>query len=199
MDINNLNHRLNRQITFLLEIDKLKSILRRTYHIDGKRYENDAEHSWHLALYAITLAEYTELEIDIAKVIKLVLIHDLAEIYAGDTFVYDEEGKKTQEKREKEGAEKLFALLPQEQEAEFHRLVEEFNAKQTPEAVFAGALDRLQPLLHNYYSDGKSWLEHNIAAESVLEVNASIEHGSGPLWELGKAIIAEAKSKGWLR
>lgn len=199
MDINNLDRRLKQQITFLLEIDKLKSILRRTYHIDGSRNENDAEHSWHLALYAITLAEYTDLDIDIAKVIKLILVHDLVEIYAGDTFVYDEEGKKTQEKREKVAADKLFALLPPDQEKMFHRLVEEFNAKQTPESIFANSLDRLQPLLHNYYSSGKSWQEHGIAAESVRGINASIEKGSTTLWELGKAIITDAKKKGWLQ
>jgi putative hydrolase of HD superfamily len=194
-----LDEKLEKQITFLLEIDKMKSILRRTYHIDGARHENDAEHSWHLALYAMTLAEYADEEIDISKVIKLVLVHDLVEVYAGDTYIYDEEGKKTQEKREKEAGEKLFALLPSEQAEQFHTLIEEFNSKKTPEARFAGALDRLQPLLHNYYSSGKSWQEHDIAAEDVRNVNASVADGSKTLWTLAGAIIDDAKKQGWLR
>jgi len=194
-----LDEKLEKQITFLLEIDKMKSILRRTYHIDGARHENDAEHSWHLALYAITLAEYADEEIDISKVIKLVLAHDLVEVYAGDTYIYDEEGKKTQEKREKEAAIRLFSLLPDDQTHYFHSLIDEFNSKKTPEARFAGALDRLQPLLHNYYSSGKSWQEHDIAAEDVRTVNASVADGSKTLWTLAGAIIDDAKKQGWLR
>ena len=199
MDRKKLDEKLEKQIAFLLEIDKMKSILRRTYHIDGARHENDAEHSWHLALYAITLAEYADEEIDISKVIKLVLVHDLVEVYAGDTYIYDEEGKKTQEKREKEAAITLFSLLPDDQAHYFHSLIDEFNGKKTPEARFAGALDRLQPLLHNYYSSGKSWQEHDIAAEDVRKVNASVADGSKALWTLAGAIIDDAKKQGWLR
>lgn len=199
MNIENLDEKLGRQISFLLEIDKMKSILRRTYHIDGTRNENDAEHSWHLALYVMTLAEYADADIDISKVIKLVLVHDLVEVYAGDTYIYDEEGRKSQEKREKEAAIKLFSLLPDDQAYYFHSLIEEFNGKETSESRFAGALDRLQPLIHNYYSSGKSWQEHNIAAEDVRKVNASVADGSKTLWTLANAIIDDAKKRGWLR
>lgn len=192
--------RFEQQIRFLREIDTLKNIFRQTYLLDGKRRENDAEHSWHLALYALVLSEYAnEPDIDYNQVVTMVLLHDLVEIYAGDTFVYDEEGRKSQTKREADAAEKLLSLLPDDQRRQFETLINEFNAKETKESQFANALDRMQPLLHNVLTEGKSWKEHGVTREQVIEMNRHVENGSRPLWNYVKTLIDEAHEKGWLR
>jgi len=163
MNLNNLESQMN----FIIEIDKLKSIFRQNYLVDSSRKENDSEHSWHLAMMVITLSEYFE-NIDILKTVKMVLIHDLVEIYAGDTFAYDEEANVGKEKREKEAAEKLFSLLPPNQANEYIDLWYEFEGMNSNESIFANIVDRLQLLILNVQSKGKSWHEHKVTYKKVI-------------------------------
>jgi len=186
--------RLQRQLQFILEIDRLKSVYRRTYLIDGTRHENSAEHSWHLALLAMTLAEHANQPLDVAKVIKMVLIHDIVEIDAGDTYFYDAQDEKAA--LEKLAADRIFGLLPQDQEKEFRDLWNEFESGATAEARFATALDRFIPQLHNYYTRGRSWKEHGITPDRVLTRNIEISNGSVTLWEWTQTLIAQAASEG---
>lgn len=165
------NERLRKQIEFLVTIDRMKEILRRTVLIDKSKRENDAEHSWHLALYAMILKEYCAEETDIDKVIKMVLVHDLVEVYAGDTFAYDAAALLDKEKREKEAAAKLFGMLDADQRDEINALWEEFEQGKTPEARFALVCDRLQPLIHNFLTEGHTWQEGRVQAHQVLERN----------------------------
>jgi putative hydrolase of HD superfamily len=191
--------RLERQIEFLLEIDKLKTILRRTYILHADRSENTAEHSWHLALTAMILAEYANEPIDISRVIKMVLIHDIVEIDAGDTYLYDTAGALDKAHREHAAAERLFGILPADQGREFRELWDEFEARKTIESRFAAALDRFVPQLHNYHTRGRSWQEHGITADRVLDRNACIADGSCTLWEWAQALLHDAVDKGFLR
>lgn len=161
--------KLKKQMQFLKEIDKLKNIFRQSLITDKSRYENDAEHSWHIAMYAVVLQEYAPKDIDILKVIKMCLIHDLVEIYAGDTFLYDEEMSQTKEKREKEAGKTLYAMLPENQGKELYSLWEEFEQKQTKEAIFCHTLDRLEPIMLNYITEGGSWKKHNVTKDIVLK------------------------------
>ena len=161
--------RLEKQISFLLEVDKLKNVLRRSSVTDGSRRENSAEHSWHLCMFALTLAEYAPEDTDISHVIKMLLVHDLVEVYAGDTYLYDEEGNKTKSKREHDAADKLYSLLPDGQGEDMKQLWYEFERCDTNEARFANALDRLQPILLNYANKGSIWLENNITKQNVEE------------------------------
>jgi putative hydrolase of HD superfamily len=188
--------RLARQLQFILEIDKLKSVYRRTYLIDGARHENSAEHSWHLAMLALILAEHANEPLDVAKVVKMVLVHDIVEIDAGDTYIYDAQGDKAE--RERVAADRVFGLLPEDQEAEFRGLWEEFETGASPEARFAAALDRFIPQLHNYHTQGRSWKEHGITAERVLTRNVEISHGSVTLWEWTQTLIERAVTEGLL-
>lgn len=188
--------RLARQLQFIIEIDKLKSVYRRTYLIDGARNENSAEHSWHLALLAIVLAEHANEPLDVSKVVKMVLVHDIVEIDAGDTYIYGAQGDKTE--RERLAAERIFGLLPPDQEAEFRGLWEEFESGATAEARFATALDRFVPQLHNYHTQGRSWKEHGITAERVLTRNVEMSHGSVTLWEWTQILIERAVTEGLL-
>jgi putative hydrolase of HD superfamily len=191
--------RLARQIGFLLEIDKLKRVLRETWHLDQSRKENDAEHSWHLAVMAVLLAEYaTEPGLDLARVVKMVLVHDLVEIDAGDTFVYDEVGARDKAEREQAAADRLFGTLPDDQAAEVRRLWEEFEARRTPEARYAAGLDRLQPLLHNYHTQGRTWREHGVTSDRVLARNCHMAEGAPRLWQYAESLIHEAVRKGYL-
>ncbi len=210
-----LNERLEKQLNFLLEADRMKSLYRQTYIIadesrgdsmrefEGenekyRRRENDAEHSFHLALFAMTLAEYSNEPVDIMKVMKMVLVHDIVEIDAGDTYCYDKEGAKTKAQREQQAADRLFGLLPEDQNKEYRGLWEEFEARQTPEARFAAALDRMQPMLLNYSRQGVSWREHDVSFEEVHSRNEHIGEGSGTLWEYMERVISDAADKGWL-
>ena len=188
--------RLASQLRFILELDRLKSIYRRTYLIDGTRSENSAEHSWHLALMAMVLAEHANEPLDVGKVIRMVLIHDIVEIDAGDTYIYAAQGDKTE--RERRAAERIFGLLPPDQEREFRELWDEFEAAKTPEARFASALDRFIPQLHNYHTQGRSWREHGITAERVLTRNVEISYGSVTLWEWTQTLIEQAVAEGLL-
>jgi putative hydrolase of HD superfamily len=152
--------RLEQQLGFILEVDKLKSVLRQTRLVDGSRRENDAEHSWEVAMMAVVLAEHAGAPIDLARVVRMLLIHDIVEIDAGDTFIYDEGARKTQVEREEQAAERLFGLLPDDQAVELRELWAEFEDLKTAESRFATAMDRLQPLLHNYHSGGAIWSKH---------------------------------------
>lgn len=194
-------NRLSRQIQFIVEIDKLKQIRRQTVLMDRSRPENSAEHSWHLALMAIVLSEYADSrQLDTLHVLKMVLVHDLVEIDAGDTFCYnqDPELAVSQKNREAAAAERIFNLLPEDQAADLKSLWEEFEGAMTPESRFARALDRLHPIVHNYMTRGMAWRKHGIHKSQVLERNQPIEDGSEALWSFAKAIIEEAVEKGYL-
>jgi putative hydrolase of HD superfamily len=194
-----MRDRLKQQLDFLLEIDQLKEVLRQSYICRGLRRENSSEHSWHLAVMALVLAEHAGAAIDTLRVVKMALVHDLVEIDAGDTFCYDEAGNADKAAREAIAADRIFGLLPDDQGREFRSLWEEFEARATPEARFAAALDRLMPLLHNYASRGKTWQEHDVPAAKVLERNRHIEDGSAQLWALAESLIDDAIEKGWLK
>ena len=191
--------RLEQQIRFILEIDKLKTILRRTYLLHVDRAGNTAEHSWHLAMMAILLAEYANEPVDVPRVVKMVLVHDIVEIDAGDTYIYDTQGALDKADREHAAADRLFGMLPSDQGREFRTLWEEFEARQTPDAKFAGALDRFMPQLHNYHTQGRSWNEHGITADRVLERNSCMAEGSASLWDLAQALVDDAVAKGFLK
>jgi putative hydrolase of HD superfamily len=191
--------RLRRQIDFLVEIDKLKGVLRQTWLTDGSRRENDAEHSWHLAVMALLLAEHAaERDLDVARVVKMVLVHDLVEIDAGDTFVYDRERDTQWAAREREAAERIFGMLPPDQAAAFRRLWDEFEARDTPEARFAAGLDRLQPILHNYHTQGRVWREHGVTSDRVIAHNRHMAEGAPRLWEYAHELIRDAVNRGYL-
>lgn len=175
--------RLNKQVDFCREIDKEKNIGRQTYLSDGKRKENDAEHAWHMAVMALVLSEYANEKIDLLKTISMLLIHDLVEIDAGDTYCYDEEAKKSQQAREQAGAERLFSMLPKEQAQKFYDLWREFEEVKTPEAKFARTLDCFQPMMLNVASGGKSWMEHSVKLSQLIHRNEHTPKGSKTLWQ----------------
>lgn len=178
--------RLEKQFDFCREIDKEKFIGRQTYLSDGKRKENDAEHAWHMAIMAILLNEYANEEIDVLKTVTMLLIHDLVEIDAGDTYAYDEEGKKTKKEREERAAERIYGLLPQDQQEKLRRLWEEFEAWETPEAKFAHAMDNIQPIMLNAATDGWSWEEHGVHLSQILGRNQHTAEGSAVLWDYAR-------------
>jgi len=190
--------RLEQQIRFIVEIDKLKTVYRRTYLINENRKENTAEHSWHIAVMAMVLVEYANEPIDITRVLKMALIHDIVEIDAGDTFVYDIEAELNKAERERVAADRLFALLPEDQAIEFRQLWNEFETRSTADSRFAAALDRMIPQLHNYYTGGGSWKEHMITHDRVIAKNATMKEGATPLWEWTQKLLASAVEKGFL-
>lgn len=193
-----MDDRLHRQLQFLLELDKLKTIFRRNYLADGTRVENDAEHSWHFALAACLLCEHAAVPVDAAKVMRMGLIHDVVEIDAGDTFVYDTVARATQEEREARAADRLFGLLPEDQAREYLGLWREFESNQTPESRFARAIDRMLPVLLNHASHGKAWREHGVTREKIFSVNQErITLGSPALWEAVRARVEEAEREGY--
>ena len=187
--------RLRQQLQFILEIDRLKNVLRRSYLIDVDRHENSAEHSWHLALAAMVLAEHAKETIDVGKVIRLVLVHDIVEIDAGDTFIYDDAANVGKAVREQQAANRLFGLLPEDQAKSFMALWREFEDRQTSEAKFAFALDRLMPILHNVFKQGRSWQEHGIRQEQALTKNRPIDDGSPVLWQAVESLIKQTLAK----
>ncbi len=184
---------------FICELDNLKSVFRRTLLLDGSRAENDAEHSWEMAAMALVLHEYAEPGTDLLKVLKMLLMHDLVEIDAGDTFVYDAAAAGDQADRELIAANRIFGLLEEPERSEFHALWREFEDRITPEARFARALDRLQPLLHNYYTKGKAWQENRITAAQVRRVTSVIREGSRELGALSERMIQAAIAKVFLK
>jgi len=185
--------RIADQLRFIEEIDKVKAVLRRTRLLDNSRYENDAEHAWHLAVMAVVLAEHANVPtLDVGKVIKMVLIHDIVEIDTGDTFLYDREARRARESSERAAAERIFGLLPADQRDEMMALWVEFESRQTPEAKFAAALDRLEPILQNARTGAHAWKKHGVTKSEVLAANRHVAEGSEELWRLAEELIESA-------
>ena len=190
--------RLEKQLQFIKEIDRLKDIYRRSYLLSQNRKENSAEHSWHVAVMALLLKDHADGEINVGRVVEMLLIHDIVEIDAGDTFCYDEKGKLSQHDRERKAAERIFGLLPDDQGKRLFDLWLEYDAEETDDACFAVAVDRLMPLLHNLGTEGKSWKENGVVKDQVLNHNSKIVKSSSRLWEYVEAKIIEAAEKGIL-
>lgn len=190
--------RLARQLAFVLEIDRLKTILRQTPLADGSRRENSGEHSWHLATMALILAEHSPEPVVLERVLGMLLVHDVVEIDAGDTFAYDEVGLEDKVEREERAADRLFGLLPDDQATELRGLWDEFEARRTPEAKLAAALDRLQPIMLNMATEGRAWRKHGVTAKMVLERNRHVADGAPELWEHIRGWVDEAVERGWL-
>jgi putative hydrolases of HD superfamily len=190
-----MEQRMDRQLAFLVEADKLKNILRRTLLTDGSRQENSAEHSWHLALTAMVLEEYASAPVNMAKVLRMLIVHDVVEIDAGDTFAFDKAGNATKEERERCAADRIFGLLPSEPRTELRGLWEEFDRAATPEARFANAVDRIQPFLQNRETRGGSWRIHNLSREQVLARMDPIRTALPGLWPMVSATVNEFFSK----
>lgn len=191
--------RLHQQIQFILEIDRLKNILRQTLLTDSSRRENSAEHSWHIAVMAIVMAEYAPENTDIMRAVKMLLIHDLVEIDAGDTPCYDVQGNVDKADREQQAADRLFGLLPTDQSAELRQLWEEFEAQTTATAQFATALDRLQPLLHNQQTKGENWQRFQVTRREVERRVAPIAVGSPQLWAFTQQVLDDCVAAGYLK
>ena len=195
----NIEERLKKQMEFLLEVDKLKFINRQTYLSDGKRKENDGEHSWHLALMAVLLSEYSNEKVDLVKVITMVLIHDIVEIDAGDTYAYDAVGNQSKREREVKAADRIFNILPEDQAKKFRQLWEEFEAYETPEAKFAHVCDNVQPLMLNDATDGLAWREHDVKKSQVLQRNSRTGEGSQVMMEYINKILDKNVESGNLK
>lgn len=193
-----VSERLTQQIQFIVELDKLKRVLRQTLLTDQSRRENSAEHSWHIAMMAMVLAEYASVPVDVLRVMKLLLVHDLVEIDAGDTFCYDIQGNQDKAEREQQAADRLFGLLPADQAQEVRSLWDEFEAQVTPEAQFAASLDRLQPMLNNQQTQGGTWQQYGITRDRVLQRAAPIQIGAPPLWEFVTQMIDDCVAAGYL-
>lgn len=190
--------KLKKQMDFLVEIDKMKGIYRQSLLADGTRHETDAEHSWHLCMYALVLEEYAEKGTDMLKVLKMVLVHDLVEIYAGDTYLYDKEGNKTKADREKKAADKLYAMLD-EQGADLRSAWEEFELCQSKEAKFANCFDRLQPIMLNYLTKGEMWLKNGVHKSDVLERGYRlVNYGHPKIVKFLENLLDECVEKGYL-
>lgn len=189
---------LDAQIGFLREVDRLKGVIRRSYVLGGERRENSAEHCWHVALAAILLAEHAAEPVRVARVVEMLLVHDLVEIDAGDTFVYDPAAGQDKAERERIAAERIFDLLPAALASRLKALWQEFEQRETPDARFAASLDRLLPMLHNLWSQGKSWQEHAVALSQVIAVNRHMAEGAPALWEYARAQVEQAAREGLL-
>lgn len=194
-----MDEKLKKQIDFVLEIDKLKNVSRQTRLTNLGRKENDAEHSWHIALMAYLFKEYSNVEIDITKVMLMCLIHDIVEIDAGDTYAYDEQSVKTQKERENSAKERIFSILPKEQSNELKNLFEEFESFETPESKFAHAMDNFQPLLLNNSNEGEDWKEHNVLYSQVYNRQKKTKFGSEKLFVLSEKILEDNLRKGNLK
>lgn len=191
--------RLQKQISFIKEIDQLKLTLRRTLICGGERRENSAEHSWHLALLATILCEHANAPVNVNRVIQMVLIHDIVEIDAGDTFIYDTAGLADQAEREQKAADRIFGLLPDDQRDTFMSTWHEFEAAETDDAKFAKAIDRMMPLIHNFMANGGSWQAHNVTRQMVNTLTPQIYRGSQALGEYADQVLDEAVERGYLR
>ncbi|GIO61223.1 HD domain-containing protein [Paenibacillus cineris] len=195
-----MNERLNRQIEFIREIDKLKTIYRQSYLMDKSRHENDAEHTWHITLMAWLLEEHLDQrKVNLLRVMKMLLVHDLVEIDAGDTFAYDEKGQEGKFEREMVAAKRIFGLLPVDQRDEMLALWLEFEQRETLESRYAAAMDRIQPLLHNYFTGGKAWQEHGVAADRVRARIVFLQEDLPDLYSLVQHLIDDAVKQGYLR
>jgi 5'-deoxynucleotidase YfbR-like HD superfamily hydrolase len=186
------------RLRFVLEADSLKLVLRRNSITDGSRRENTGEHSWHLALMAIVLAPYSAEPVDLSRVVEMLLVHDLVEIDAGDTFVYDTEAAAQKEDLERRAADRLFALIPGDEGLRLRAAWDEYEAASTPEARFAHSIDRLAPLLLNHANHGELWQEYELTSDRVLTMNARIEQGSPDLWQAAQTLLRDAIRNGWL-
>ena len=191
--------KLQQQMIFIAEVDKLKNIFRRTILTDSSRRENDAEHSWHLALMAIVLEEYTAEPVNLGRVLTMVTVHDLIEIYAGDTFAFDAAANQDKAQREQAAAEKLFGMLDQEQGHKFRQLWEEFDAMNTADSRFAASLDRIQPFMHNVLTEGHTWKLGSVTKEQVYRRMAPVKTGTPALWPWLESQVASAIEKGWIK
>ncbi|MGM9979470.1 MAG: HD domain-containing protein [Clostridium sp.] len=194
-----MEKRLIDQIKFIVEVDKAKEIMRRTYVTNSERFENDAEHSWHLALMAPLLKEYIKEDVNIERVINMVIIHDLVEIDAGDTFCYDKEGNLTKRAREVKAAERIFNILPKDQAKIIYDLWNEFEEMKTIESKYAACLDRIQPILNNIATGGRAWKENDTTKSMVLARMNVIKETSEELWELILEIVNEGVKIGALK
>ncbi len=194
-----MDNRIEKQLSFSLEIDKLKNIFRQTHLSDNGRNENDAEHSWHMAIMAYILKEYSNEEIDIAKVMLMCLIHDIVEIDAGDTYAYDSDALQSQKAREDRAKQRIFSILPAEQAKELIALFDEFEAYETAESKFAHAMDNIQPLILNNSNNGGDWREHNVTVEQIYKRQSKTKSGSEKLFEITDAIIQDNIKKGNLK
>lgn len=194
-----MDERLQKQLDFILEIDKEKNIFRQTHLSGHGRNENDAEHAWHMAIMAYLLQEYSNEKIDVARVMLMCLIHDVVETDAGDTYAYDAEGLKTQKAREEAAKERLYSMLPEDQKADLVTIFDEFEERKTPEAKFARALDNLQPLILNNSNDGGDWKNHDVTAKQVYGRQSRTREGSEKLFEVTDRILKENIAKGNLR
>ena len=190
---------LLKQVDFIKEIDKLKYIQRKTRLFNSDRHENDAEHSWHLAMMTIVLAEHSDVPVDVLKVLKMVLIHDIVEIDAGDTFIYDTQKNHTNTDEELAAAKRLFGLLPQEQADDFIAIWEEFEEGSTHEAKFARAMDRLEPLLQNTSNAGGTWAEFDVRYQQVYDKKKAIKQGSATIWNYAESLIDQSVASGILK
>ena len=191
--------KLLQQINFIKEIDKIKYIERKTKLFNSDRNENDAEHSWHLAMMTIVLAEHSDVPIDVLKVLKMVLIHDIVEIDAGDTFIYDTEKNHANTDEERTAANRIFGMLPKEQADELISIWEEFENGETHEAKFARSMDRFEPLLQNASNNGGTWAEFGVSYDKVYEKKKDIKEGSSSLWSYAENLINESVEKGILK
>ena len=195
-----MNERFAEQLQFLIEVDKMKTILRQTLLVDQSRRENDAEYSWHFALMAMILYEYADQnQVNLFRVLKMALIHDLVEVYAGDTFAYDEAGYETKESREKAAAQKLFGMLPGDQAKEIRELWEEFDTMETPDSKYAAAIDRLQPFVNNYLTEGYTWKKGNVTSDKVYKRMDMVKQGMPELWDFIEKTIQDSIDKGYLK
>lgn len=193
------NERLDSQLLFTAEIDQLTQIARRTVLIDKSRRENDAEHSWHIAVMAMLFKEYVKEPVDVGRVVQMCVVHDLIEIYAGDTFAYDEKGNMDKEERERLAADKLFSLIPEEQGKMIRDLWEEFDAMETADSKYAACMDRLQPFYHNTLTDGHTWVEGNATRAAVEKRMAVIKDFMPEVYKWMDKNMDAAVEKGWLR
>ncbi|WP_160036492.1 HD domain-containing protein [Paenibacillus sp. An7] len=193
-----MTEKIRQQIEFIREIDKLKHVFRQSYLMNQERHENDAEHSWHIAVMALLLKEHSDEDLDMTKVLHLLLIHDLVEIDAGDTFAYDVKGYEDKWERELAAAKRIYGLLPAEQKEEWMNLWLEFEEGLTKEAQYAAAMDRLQPVLHNFYTEGKAWRANQVSAVSVRKRLAVLKEVSPALDTYANKLIDEAVEKGYL-
>ena len=183
---------------FIVELDKMKSILRQTSLINEDRREDDAQHSWHISVMAMILSEYTNEKVDVSKVIKMLLTHDLVEIYAGDTFCYDKVGNSHKRDREVLAAEKIFGMLEEDKGKELRALWDEFEEMETPEALFAAAMDRLQPMLNNYYNKGGTWKKFDVAKSDIYKRISPVKKSSDEIWNFVENMLEDAFEKGFI-
>jgi putative hydrolase of HD superfamily len=191
-----VNDRIRKDIEFIVELDKMKSILRQTSLIGEDKREDDAQHSWHIAVMTMVLSEYSNEEFDVNRAIKMLLIHDLVELHAGDTFCYDEKGNEDKRTRELLAADKVFGMLDETKGSFFRSLWDEFEEMVTPEAKFAASMDRLQPMLNNYYNGGGTWRKFGVAQQDVIKRIGPLKETSDQLWQFVEGMLEDAFQRG---